>query len=42
MKQFIGIVRDHSGSMSGLRSKAMEDFNSQLEVMKSESEKRET
>lgn len=36
MKQYIGIVRDHSASMRGLASKAMEDFNSNIEVMKKE------
>ena len=34
MKTYIGIVRDHSGSMSGLKQYAIEDFNTNLQQIK--------
>ena len=34
MKQYIGIVRDHSGSMQSLAKTAMADYNAQLAVLR--------
>lgn len=39
MKQYIGIIRDHSGSMSGLKNRAMKDYNEQIEEIKQNSRK---
>ena len=33
-KQYIGISRDHSGSMNALRSSAMKDYNSNIDAIK--------
>jgi hypothetical protein len=41
MKQYIGIIRDHSGSMGWLRYKALQDFNSQLEINQKETAARD-
>lgn len=35
MKQYVGFSRDHSGSMSSLRSPAMKDYNDSIEAVKS-------
>lgn len=40
-KQYIGFVRDHSGSMQGLAKQAMVDFNSNLEVIQREARERD-
>jgi hypothetical protein len=37
MKQYIGIARDHSGSMSSLRQPAMKDYNDTVRVVKESS-----
>jgi hypothetical protein len=37
MKQFIGISRDHSGSMYNIAKTAMNDYNAQLETIKNAS-----
>lgn len=37
MKQYVGISRDHSGSMSGLASAAMRDYNLTVETLERES-----
>lgn len=34
MRQYIGFVRDHSGSMGNLAHKAMQDFNSLIEALR--------
>ena len=34
MKTYVGIVRDHSGSMLGLNTYAIEDFNTNLQQIK--------
>lgn len=34
MKNYIGISRDHSGSMHGLQQPAMRDYNSKIQVIK--------
>jgi len=34
MKTYVGIARDHSGSMSGLRKEAKEDFNQLIDSLK--------
>lgn len=34
MKQYIGISRDHSGSMSGIKHLAMKDYNEQIAAIK--------
>lgn len=34
MKQYIGISRDHSGSMAGIRHLAMKDYNEQIAAIK--------
>lgn len=39
MKNYVGISRDHSGSMSHLRSVAMRDYNSNIESIKAEAQK---
>lgn len=33
MKQYVGISRDHSGSMGSLRKKAMDDYNTNIEII---------
>lgn len=37
MKQYVGISRDHSGSMSGLSRAAMQDYNLTVETLERES-----
>jgi len=41
MKQYIGIIRDHSGSMAHISRPAMTDFNSNLAAMKEEARVRD-
>src|SRR5882724_4091489 len=38
-KQYIGLVKDHSGSMSHLAHAAMQDYNTLIESIKSASDK---
>jgi hypothetical protein len=39
IKQYVGLVRDHSGSMSGLQHAALKDYNANLETIKTASVK---
>jgi hypothetical protein len=39
MKNYIGISRDHSGSMSHIAQKAAEDYNSTIQVIKDQSKR---
>ena len=38
-KQYVGLVRDHSGSMTGLQDAALKDYNTNLESIKAASVK---
>ena len=41
MKNYIGISRDHSGSMRNIKNPAMKDYNSNIETIKKQAEKHE-
>lgn len=41
MKQYIGIIRDHSGSMTPFHKRAMLDYNAQIDVMQREAKSRD-